>query len=165
MKNYKGLLLVGLVIAIAGALGFFYKRQPQQINSFAQCAAAGYPILQSYPEQCKTPDGRTFTNTPTSGQSGVSGSVLLGPQCPVVRDGQCPDKPYQTDLVVTAADGQRVIAQFRSDQNGAFRVSLAPGQYLIRSVTQTRPYCSSGSLTVSANTYTNTTVHCDTGIR
>lgn len=30
------------------------------INNFEECAAAGYPILESYPEQCKTPDGRTF---------------------------------------------------------------------------------------------------------
>ena len=31
------------------------------INSFESCVAAGYPILESYPEKCKTPDGRTFT--------------------------------------------------------------------------------------------------------
>ncbi len=31
-----------------------------EILSFADCSAAGYPILESYPRQCKTPDGRTF---------------------------------------------------------------------------------------------------------
>ena len=30
------------------------------INSFEECAKAGYPILESYPRQCKTPDGKTF---------------------------------------------------------------------------------------------------------
>ena len=30
------------------------------INSFEECAAAGYPIMESYPEQCRTPDGRNF---------------------------------------------------------------------------------------------------------
>lgn len=30
------------------------------INSFEECAAAGYPIMESYPEQCRTPDGRLF---------------------------------------------------------------------------------------------------------
>jgi hypothetical protein len=30
------------------------------INSFEDCAAAGFPISESYPEQCRTPDGRTF---------------------------------------------------------------------------------------------------------
>ncbi|MCX7996470.1 MAG: hypothetical protein N2691_01775 [Patescibacteria group bacterium] len=31
------------------------------INSFAECAAR-YPVLEKYPAQCQTPDGRTFTN-------------------------------------------------------------------------------------------------------
>jgi hypothetical protein len=31
------------------------------IDSFDECAAAGYPIAESYPEQCFTPDGRSFT--------------------------------------------------------------------------------------------------------
>lgn len=32
------------------------------INSYADCAKAGYPILESYPSQCRTPDGRSFVN-------------------------------------------------------------------------------------------------------
>lgn len=31
------------------------------IATFEECAAAGYPIMESYPERCSTPDGRTFT--------------------------------------------------------------------------------------------------------
>lgn len=30
------------------------------ISSFFDCLVANYPILESYPRQCKTPDGRTF---------------------------------------------------------------------------------------------------------
>ena len=30
------------------------------IRNFEQCAAAGYPVMESYPEQCRTPDGRLF---------------------------------------------------------------------------------------------------------
>ena len=33
------------------------------IDSFEDCAAAGYPIAESYPEQCFTPDGRSFTRS------------------------------------------------------------------------------------------------------
>jgi len=33
----------------------------EEITNFEECVAAGYPILESYPRQCKTPDGRTFT--------------------------------------------------------------------------------------------------------
>ena len=30
------------------------------VNSFDDCAAAGYPVIETYPEQCSTPDGRNF---------------------------------------------------------------------------------------------------------
>lgn len=31
------------------------------IDSFEECAAAGHPVMESYPRQCRTPDDRTFT--------------------------------------------------------------------------------------------------------
>lgn len=31
------------------------------VTNFDQCAAAGYAIMESYPEQCMTDDGRSFT--------------------------------------------------------------------------------------------------------
>jgi hypothetical protein len=31
-----------------------------EVTNFEQCAKAGYPILKSYPRQCKTPDGKIF---------------------------------------------------------------------------------------------------------
>lgn len=31
------------------------------VHSFQECVEAGYPVMESYPPQCKTPDGRTFT--------------------------------------------------------------------------------------------------------
>jgi len=30
------------------------------IDDFASCAGASYPVMESYPRQCRTPDGRTF---------------------------------------------------------------------------------------------------------
>jgi hypothetical protein len=50
--------------------------QPNQpeIDSFEDCAAAGYPIMESYPEQCRTPDGRTFVRD-ISGDSNSSQSA------------------------------------------------------------------------------------------
>lgn len=33
--------------------------QEQKINSFEECVAAGYPVAESYPRQCMTPD-KTF---------------------------------------------------------------------------------------------------------
>ncbi len=33
------------------------------IRNFAECVAVGNPIMESYPEQCRSQDGRTFVNT------------------------------------------------------------------------------------------------------
>lgn len=32
----------------------------QQITNYEECVSAGYPIMESYPEQCAVPDGQTF---------------------------------------------------------------------------------------------------------
>lgn len=32
-----------------------------KIKNFEECAAAGFPILESYPARCSVPDGKTFT--------------------------------------------------------------------------------------------------------
>jgi len=62
-KRLKIALLV-IVVFIAFAAFFSWKAWQNAkvagIDSFETCAAAGYPVLQSYPAQCKTPDGRTF---------------------------------------------------------------------------------------------------------
>lgn len=33
----------------------------EQVNNFKECFEAGYPIMESYPRQCSTPDGHTYT--------------------------------------------------------------------------------------------------------
>ncbi|MBD3210577.1 hypothetical protein GF318_04315 [Candidatus Micrarchaeota archaeon] len=32
----------------------------ENITSFEECVQAGYPVMESYPRQCRTPDGKTF---------------------------------------------------------------------------------------------------------
>lgn len=34
--------------------------QKSNATNFEECAKAGYPVLQSYPRQCRTPDGKNF---------------------------------------------------------------------------------------------------------
>jgi hypothetical protein len=65
----KTTTLIGLLIVlviVAGLLISLSNIAKQQrilsIGSFEECALAGYPIMESYPEQCRTPDGRTFVN-------------------------------------------------------------------------------------------------------
>ncbi len=65
--NLKTFILI-LVIIIVGVTAIYLLVNrpacifgPKKIaSSFDECVAAGYPILESYPRQCKTPDGKTF---------------------------------------------------------------------------------------------------------
>ena len=66
MKNKTQiyLILATFFIILASVLMgyYFYAQQKiKEINNFSQCQAAGYPIMEIYPEQCATPDGRSFT--------------------------------------------------------------------------------------------------------
>jgi hypothetical protein len=68
-------LAIGIVVFIIGAafLGRYFEMRKTntlpdvippktEITTFAECASAGYPILESYPEQCVTADGTHFIN-------------------------------------------------------------------------------------------------------
>jgi glucose/arabinose dehydrogenase len=68
---FKMIITIRLVIAlivlsiIFVLYHFFYQAETgsdlgTNIDSYRTCVEAGYPILESYPEQCNTPDGRNF---------------------------------------------------------------------------------------------------------
>ena len=93
------LIVIAVVLAIIAAILLQIStvakgQRVQMINSFAECAQAGYPIMESYPEQCRTPDGRLFVNT--SAQQPVQ-------QAPV--QGQKPDNLYPGDGLGLQANG------------------------------------------------------------
>lgn len=51
-----------IVVGIGGYFIFKYQQElkGQTINSFDECMKAGYPVMESYPAQCRTDDGRNF---------------------------------------------------------------------------------------------------------
>jgi hypothetical protein len=62
-KNKKvfGSILIIIVLLIVGYLLYSYTKSPfPVVTSFDECVAAGFPVTDSLPAQCKTPDGRTF---------------------------------------------------------------------------------------------------------
>lgn len=63
MARNNKLIAVFIVLLIAGVLVWKHQAHSkiQSITNFDECAQAGYPIMESYPEQCRTSDGRTFT--------------------------------------------------------------------------------------------------------
>lgn len=215
MTNKLRVTILLFVLALATA-GIYYGTSEkvvapsEEITTFEECRDAGYPIMESYPEQCRTPDGRNFVREipdpivppinpvactmdamqcpdgsyvgrtgpkcqfvcpPATSGSGVRGIVMLGPTCPVMQDppeAQCADKPFKTNLVLTTTDGVSIVKSFSSDAQGKFSVSVSPGTYLIRSAPggPSMPSCAKGeAIEVKSNSYTVTTVSCDTGIR
>src|SRR6185295_16627757 len=111
MKNNKQLVIV-VAVALLALIGVVIWSDVfrleggsiAKVTSFEECVKAGYPVMESYPRQCRAPDGKTFVEQINSEQeSGIRGAVLLGPTCPVVKeppDEECADKPYETALVV-----------------------------------------------------------------
>ena len=103
-KNLIIGIIIGLVIIGLGIGAFFYSKRNvtiSEIKSFEECAKAGYPTLESYPRQCNSPDGQTFTEkievattTPTEicqdscGDGICQQIVCMGGDCPCAETAQ-----------------------------------------------------------------------------
>ncbi len=122
------------------------------------CEFAACPVKPTPPP---SPD-KTLT-------SGITGSILIGPTCPVQRnppDPNCADRPYQATVIVKTADGQKELTRFTSDANGKFKVSLSPGAYLLVPISSNvYPRGESQAVMVAANKFTEITISFDSGIR
>lgn len=60
--NRKILTIVGIaLLLVISTGGLLYLRQKSIVNSFETCAAK-YPVQESYPQVCRTPDGKSFTD-------------------------------------------------------------------------------------------------------
>jgi len=63
MRTRHYLILIPGVIVLLLLMWLLFPKNiqaPSPIMSFADCASAGYPVMESYPRQCRTPDGRTY---------------------------------------------------------------------------------------------------------
>lgn len=91
MQTFKilGLLALAAILAILALVLLKVAPRinpiPQQIvTTFEECAAAGNPVMESYPRQCRSEDGRLFVeeipNGPTSGDDGIqsNGCAVAG---------------------------------------------------------------------------------------
>lgn len=160
----------------------------------------GYALWSNYPPSPTFRDSTASTTTPTSTpttstpssvatstsakkpapkpapspiavSSGIQGSVLISPVCPVETyppDPSCAPKPYATKLVVTISGQSRIVKEFSSDAKGAFKIDVPPGEYDIHSasVSELGGGCAVGNtVKVHQGNYTQVTINCDSGIR
>jgi hypothetical protein len=85
--------IAGLAIALLIVVGLLFSLSAIQlqeevlsVSNFDECVAAGNPVMESYPEQCRTKDGRLFINErqgvevpqPPQGQIVPSGCAIAG---------------------------------------------------------------------------------------
>ncbi len=104
-------------------------------------------------------------------ESGVTGQVHLGPQCPVeTTDDPCEDEPAaNVDVSVSAQlpgesyTAGEVVARGTTDADGAFRIVVAPGDYVVTA--DAGMSCELMDARVTDGTYTEVDIPCDTGIR
>lgn len=82
MRSYLAilvLLIIVTVLAVVGLRNFQQGGSTKSITSFAECKNAGYPIQEIFPEQCRTPDGRMFTNESAVVEVTVTGEIVCVP--------------------------------------------------------------------------------------
>lgn len=115
---------------------------------------------------CGTAGGRTTVD------SGITGSVVAGPVCPVARippQPGCGPRPLAATLRIRRIAAATREFEVRSGVNGHFRVRLAPGRYVVRGLAHgasglPRPPAPL-RVQVRAHRFTAVTIEYDTGIR
>ena len=103
---------------------------------------------------------------PTPTDSGVEGQVFVGPMCSVVQEGQeCSDQPYQARLTVLSPNGREIV-QVQTDEQGRFKIPLAPGEYILHPESpDVLPFASDQNFIVEDGRFTQIVVNYDSGIR
>ena len=112
----------------------------------------------------------TSTNPVTSKQSGVRGTVTLGPTCPVERippDPACAPRPYQTSITISrSVETPVTFMTIKTDASGTFRALLDPGEYVLHPQGgAVFPRCNETLVEIATGTFTDAALTCDTGIR
>ena len=105
-------------------------------------------------------------SAPAPVDSGIRGTVTLGPTSPVQQQGESLTKPYSADLVIKPQGGRSSVARVKSDSDGRFSAVLEPGTYVIRAASaQSPPSLKPVTVTVQAHQFTDVVVPFDSGIR
>lgn len=116
------------------------------VDTFEECAKY-YPVMESYPEQCNTPDGGHFVNPDQEvtdfpprdqriGAGYISGKVNIGPICPVEIEGEpcnVSEEVYTSrELIVYTSDGKTVHDRINLLPDGTYNIAVGPGSYFVQ---------------------------------
>ena len=109
--------------------------------------------------------GAAVSSSPAD--TGIRGTVTLGPTCPVEQIGVPCATSYAANLVITSAEDGNVVARVTSGEDGTFQVDLPPGDYIINPEPGGDPFPIGQpvDVIVEAGAFTEVEVAYDTGIR
>ncbi len=105
IKNFINIatpFVLGIIIGVGLTYFAFYFSLEQksislkeEINSFEECVSKGYSVLESFPRQCKTPDGRVFTEKSIAPKSCIKDTDCIVFGTPEDSNCGCFNKDYQ----------------------------------------------------------------------
>ena len=133
----------------------------ERSSDFAGAACVALLLLQSFCFACNA-------NPVGQEESGLTGQVLRGPVVPGPGIEGSPDEtPFAAFFhVLDGRDDE--VAQFRSDENGRFRIALRPGNYTVvpdDTAPLLFPSRQERSVTVPEKGFAEVVLSFDTGIR
>jgi hypothetical protein len=89
---------------------------------------------------------------------------MVGPTCPVQREGQPCEKPAQTAEVQATRTGSNVVvASTTTGSDGSYQLDLPPGGYELSA--KAGRSCNPVTITVERGRMSQVDITCDTGMR
>lgn len=160
-------VIIITTLATIGLILILYTLRTEEARGLPNPSATSTPgeIPAAYIEQDEKAD--TEGPFPTAAGSGIAGTILVGPSCPVARvDTPCPDTPFAAEITILRDGTETEYAKTYSNELGTFSVSLAPGKYKLRVRGDSAfPKCTTVPVIVQPGQRTKVTIMCDSGIR
>lgn len=132
MTKTKLIAIAAAVVILIYAAFAFDVPYRATVDDFATCVAAGNPVMESFPRQCRDKTGITYTEEVTGGVPSADKVFLESPAAgakvssPVKLSGQARGPWYfeaSFPIQVIAADGATVLGQGHASAKGEWMTS------------------------------------------
>lgn len=97
MKKIIFAVLIVFFIVIGALVFDFGRRDDTKPINFKECALKGYPIQESFPRRCATPEGEAFTEESTDKTGDIDKSNLIKVSAPL------PDEIIKSPLMISGS--------------------------------------------------------------
>ena len=127
-----GLLILASVLAILALvlIKVAPRLEPMQpvVMNFEECVAAGNPVMESYPRQCRTQDGRLFVEEIPDGSNGAAGTFPSQLPGEGLTANGCAVAGCSGQLCVSAEEADTIITtcEYRSEYSCYREASCEP---------------------------------------